>query len=344
MYTSYFNLTEAPFSITPDPRYLYMSKRHREALAHLLYGIQQGGGFVQLTGEVGTGKTTLCRCMMLNLPGSVDAALILNPRISEKELLSTICDELHIEYPAFGSVKVLLDRLNQHLLQAHARGRRTVLLIDEAQNLTMRVLEQVRLLTNLETEKHKLLQIILVGQTELVHVLDQPMMRQLAQRITARYHLLPLSVEDTMGYVAHRMRVAGSYRPVFTRSAVRKVAKFSQGVPRLINAVCDRSLLGAYSSDESVVTPQIVAAAAKEVRGMRKVPWYRRPLFFGATGLALFLIGAMVHHHTRTTDRPSPASVRQTKSDKMATVQKERHMLGEEVGHGAFERSPRRVS
>ncbi len=273
MYAPYFGLTEPPFSITPNPRYLYMSGRHREAMAHLIYGLRETGGFVQLTGEVGTGKTTLCRCMMLKLPKNVDVALILNPRIDEIELLATICDELRVPYPSGATVKNLIDRLNHHLLQAHAQGRRTVLVIDEAQNLSKGVLEQIRLLTNLETSRRKLLQIILVGQTELIHLLNRRDLRQLAQRITARYHLLPLSAFDTRLYVRYRLAVAGRRQPLFSNAAYRQVYRSSQGVPRLINVICDRALLGAYANDQAMVTAATVRAAAREIFGHSPRRW-----------------------------------------------------------------------
>src|SRR5262245_32402722 len=209
MYAAYFGLTEPPFSISPDPRFLYMSERHREALAHLLFGIGEGGGFVQLTGEVGTGKTAISRCFLEQLPPHVDVAFVLNPRLTAAELLATVCDELRIPYPlGTRSLKVLVDALYQYLLGAHARGRRTVLMIDEAQNLPPEVLEQIRLLTNLETATQKLLQIILIGQPELIELLDRQDLRQLAQRVTARYHLLPFSEPETREYMRHRLAVA----------------------------------------------------------------------------------------------------------------------------------------
>ena len=267
MYTSQFGLTEAPFSLTPNPRYLYMSERHREGLAHLLYGIRQPGGFVQLTGEVGTGKTTLCRCLLEQLPPEVDIALILNPRLSVVEFLAAACDELHVVYPAAAepSVKVLVDALHGYLLRAHAQGRRTVLIIDEAQNLDAEVLEQIRLLTNLETPTEKLLQIILIGQPELMRLLERQDLRQLAQRITARYHLLPFSARDTYAYVRHRLKVAGGNEALFTRAALWWVRWSSGGVPRVINVLCDRALLGAYAHDRRRVGAATVRRAAREV-------------------------------------------------------------------------------
>ncbi len=272
MYNEFFGLTEAPFAITPDPHFLFMSDRHREAYAHLLYGFSEGGGFVQLTGEVGTGKTTLCRSVLEQLPVHVDVAYILNPRLTDVELLANICDELHISYPEGSlSLKTLVDNLHRYLLDAQGRGRRTVLIIDEAQNLSPDVLEQIRLLTNLETSTQKLLQIILIGQPELIKLLDRQELRQLAQRITARYHLLPFSVAETKAYVAHRLDVAGGAGNVFTRGALTEIYRYSRGLPRLINVICDRSLLGAYVQGHRRVSAQTVRQAIREVTG-REVP------------------------------------------------------------------------
>ncbi len=273
MYTTYFGLTEAPFSMTPDPRYLYMSERHREALAHLLYGVGESGGFVQLTGEVGTGKTTLCRCLLEQLPPRVDVALILNPRLTDIELLAAVCDELRIPYPAgTTSRKLLVDALYRHLLDAHEQGRRTVLIVDEGQDLATDVLEQIRLLTNLETPTQKLLQIILIGQPELIRLLGTEELRQLAQRVTARYHLLPFSEDDTRAYIVHRLRIAGQTRTIFTDAATRAVHKAARGIPRLINAICDRALLGGYTQDQRRVMAATVRRAAREVLGETLTP------------------------------------------------------------------------
>ena len=266
MYLKHFNLSERPFSITPDPRFLYMSDRHREALAHLLYGLGEGGGFVQLTGEVGTGKTTICRCLLEQVPGNVDVALVLNPKVTAEELIATVCDELGVAYPAqIHSIKMLTDVLNRHLLETYARGRRTVLIIDEAQNLSSDVLEQVRLLTNLETPTRKLLQIILIGQPELRALLARPEMRQLAQRVTARYHLEPIALQEVSGYIQHRLQICGASHIVFNKRTVDLIRRLSGGVPRLINVLCDRSLLGAYVEGKSQVDRQIVKKAAREV-------------------------------------------------------------------------------
>jgi general secretion pathway protein A len=278
MYTSFFGLQEKPFAITPDPRYLYLSERHAEALAHLLYGINEAGGFIQLTGEVGTGKTTVIRSLLEQLPGHADVALILNPRVTPAEFLLTICEELHVAVPepGRGSTKVLMDLLGRHLLDTHARGRRVVLIVDEAQNLSTQTLEQVRLLTNLETATTKLLQIILIGQPELRELLDKPELRQLAQRITGRYHLNPLSAEESAAYVKHRMRVAGATAEVFTPAALREIHRLSGGVPRIINVICDRALLGAFTQEDHRVGGALVRQAASEVYGRPiPAPWLK---------------------------------------------------------------------
>lgn len=266
MYLAHFNLSERPFSITPNPRFIYMSQYHREALAHLLYGLGEGGGFVQLTGEVGTGKTSLCRCLMEQVPDNVDLAVVLNPKVTAIELIATVCEELGIEYQEQdATIKKLTDVLNRYLLESHARGRRTVLIIDEAQNLSADVLEEVRLLTNLETSTQKLLQIILIGQPELRTLLQREDMRQLAQRVTARYRLEPLSREETRAYIKHRLNICGATRPIFNKSAVDRVFKLSGGIPRLINVLCDRALLGAYTEGKLQIDKRIVQQAANEV-------------------------------------------------------------------------------
>ena len=292
MYTTYFGLAEAPFSMTPDPRYLYMSERHREALAHLLYGVGEGGGFVQLTGEVGTGKTTLCRCLLEQLPPGVDVALILNPRLTDIELLAAVCDELRIPYPAgTTSRKLLVDALYRHLLDAHEQGRRTVLIVDEGQDLAPDVLEQIRLLTNLETPTQKLLQIILIGQPELIRLLDKEELRQLAQRVTARYHLLPFSEDDTRAYIVHRIQIAGQKKKIFTDAAMHAVHEAARGIPRLINAICDRALLGGYTQDQRRVMAATVRRAASEVLGERLAPRpARRWQWVGAAVLVAALV------------------------------------------------------
>jgi general secretion pathway protein A len=266
MYIEHFNLTERPFSITPDPRFLYMSARHREALAHLLYGLGESGGFVQLTGEVGTGKTTICRCLLEQVPENVDIAMVLNPKVTSAELIATVCDELGVEYPADNSsIKTLTDALNRFLLDAYARGRRIVLIIDEAQNLDAEVLEQVRLLTNLETSTQKLLQIILIGQPELRTLLARDDMRQLSQRITARYHLEAITRDEAGAYISHRLQICGNSRNIFNKRAVDRIHRLSGGIPRLINVLCDRAMLGAYVEGKMNVDPKVVKKAAHEV-------------------------------------------------------------------------------
>ena len=270
MYTNFFGINDKPFSITPDPRYLFLSERHGEALAHLVYGVTESGGFIQLTGEVGTGKTTLCRTLLLNrMPKNADVAVVLNPQLSALEFLEAICEEVHVKPPEpRGSIKALTDALNRHLLDSHAQGRRTILVVDEAQNLAPDVLEQVRLLTNLETSKQKLLQIILIGQPELRDLLAREDLRQLAQRITGRYHLEPLSRDETAQYIEHRLRVAGALGEIFDGAAKREVYRLTKGVPRLINVICDRALLGAYSRESRRVNSGLVRRAAAEIEGI----------------------------------------------------------------------------
>ncbi|MEO8444132.1 MAG: AAA family ATPase [Gammaproteobacteria bacterium] len=300
MYTSFFGLNEKPFSITPDPRYLYMSERHAEALAHLIYGVKESGGFIQLTGEVGTGKTTLVRSLLQQLPEFADVAVVLNSQLSRVEFLSSICEELHIELPEQrNSIKALTDVLNAYLLKNHSQGRRTILIVDEAQNLRVEVLEQVRLLTNLETAKQKLLQIILIGQPELRELLARNDMRQLAQRITGRYHLEPLTRDETIAYIDHRLKVAGAIGQIFSVPARRELFRLSGGVPRMINVIADRALLGAYTIEQREVTPELVREAVAEVYdrppagfGRWQRPWWAHPsglAGLGVTGLLIVL-------------------------------------------------------
>ena len=266
LYGAWFGLQREPFSIAPDPRALFMSERHREALAHLLYGVQGGGGFVLLTGEIGAGKTTVSRCFLEQVPPHCQVAYVFNPRQTVLELLASICQEFGLQVPEGGSVKVLVDALNTFLLASHAQGRSSVLIIDEAQALSADVLEQLRLLTNLETHERKLLQIVLIGQPELRALVAGPGMEQLAQRVIARYHLGPLSANDTLRYVQHRLAVAGLVGPVpFDAAALRRVHERSRGVPRRINLLCDRALLGAYATERRQVDVAIVERAAAEV-------------------------------------------------------------------------------
>lgn len=269
MYKSFFGIKANPFSIAPDPHFLFMSDGHREALAHLRYGLGEGGGFVLLTGEVGTGKTTVCRCILEQVPEDTNIAFVFNPKLTSQELLATICDELRIDYPETSGSKILIDRLNAYLLAAHGRGQRTVLIIDEAQNLSYEVLEQIRLLTNLETNQQRLLQIILLGQPELQDLLEQPQLRQLAQRIAARHHLMPLNLSETGAYIRHRLAVAGMEQSVFAPSALKEVFRASYGTPRMINLICDRALLGAYGKGVRRVDRALIREAARQVFGRK---------------------------------------------------------------------------
>jgi len=265
LYESYFGLTERPFSIAPDPDYLYMSSRHKEAMAHLSYGLSQGGCFIVLTGEVGTGKTTLCRNLLTDLPSNVDVALILNANLGSTELLQTVCDELKIKYTEQATQKQLLDLINAHLLKTFAENRHTVLIIDEAQLLTRDVLEQIRLLTNLETTKSKLLQIILIGQPELYDLLSRNDLRQLAQRVTARYHLGALERNEIEEYINCRLSVAGCKQPLFSGKALNKIHSLTDGIPRKINVLADQALLATYSQNKTLVEASIITKTAKEV-------------------------------------------------------------------------------
>ena len=272
MYAPFFGLTQDPFSIAPDPHYLFMSGRHREALAHLLYGLDGGGGFVVLTGEIGTGKTTVCRCFLEQVPAHCNVAYIVNPRLTAAELVQTVCEDFGVVAPSTAAgaetVRHWTGLLNQFLLQAHAAGRNCVLIIDEAQQLSAEVLEQLRLLTNLETNERKLLQIVLIGQPELRDMLARPELEQLAQRVIARFHLDALSAEESTQYITHRLAVAGWSGPLpFDRAALRDIHRLARGVPRRINLLCGRALLGAYASGQRVVGRATVARAAREVFG-----------------------------------------------------------------------------
>ena len=270
MYQSFFGLKGKPFSITPDPRFLYLSQHHREGLAHLVYGTDETGSFALLTGEIGTGKTTLSRLLLEQVPDDVQVALILNPMQTPLELLKSICDELSISYPEnCDSRKELVDNLNTYLLDIHSRNQRVVVIIDEAQNLDFETLEQIRLLTNLETGDHKLIKIILIGQPELRDMINRPDLKQLSQRITARYHLPPLSRKETGAYIRHRLKIAGGHPGIFTRSAIDALYKQSEGVPRLINIFAERALLGAYAKDKRVVDKRLIKKAVNELLGIR---------------------------------------------------------------------------
>lgn len=319
MYQSYFGLTEAPFSIAPSPRYLFMSQRHQEALAHLLYGINGDGGFVLLTGEVGTGKTTVCRCLLEQIPETCDVAYIFNPKLTVEELLSTICVEFGIACPpGNASIKVFVDRINEHLLSAHAKGRHAVLIIDEAQNLSPDVLEQMRLLTNLETDKRKLLQIILIGQPELGVMLEHPELRQLAQRIVARYHLGALTRQEVTTYVQHRLEVAGTVRPLFPASLMGRLHRLSGGIPRVINLLCDRALLGTFVQGKERVDRATLARATREVFPK---PTARRPRLWQAFAAgSVALAGAAIAVGTLYLGNQGEAKEKSTATQTMTPV------------------------
>lgn len=298
MYNQYFGLNDSPFSIAPNPHYLYMSERHREALAHLLYGIRTDGGFILLTGEVGTGKTTVCRCLLDQIPENVDTAFILNPKLTAVELLATICDDLGIDYPDNATIKGLVDRLNDFLLSSLQADRRTVLIIDEAQNLSADVLEQLRLLTNLETNQRKLLQIILLGQPELLTLLSQPELRQLSQRITARFHLDALDRNEVAEYIEHRLSIAGAQRQLFRPDAINRIYRLSEGIPRLINLICDRALLGAYVENRSLVDTKIVNKAGREILVPGPVEKSSSLLHVGLAACLLLAAVGTVYYYT----------------------------------------------
>ena len=310
LYQAFFGLAREPFSIAPDPRTLFMSERHREALAHLLYGVQGGGGFVLLTGEIGAGKTTVCRCFLEQVPSNCRVAYVFNPRQTAGELLLSIAQEFGVALPAeasAGSSKALVDALNRFLLQLHADGGQAVLIIDEAQALSAELLEQLRLLTNLETSERKLLQIILIGQPELRAMVAAPSLEQLAQRIIARYHLGPLSAQETEQYVHHRLECAGRQGPVpFDAASLRRLHGLSRGVPRRINLLADRALLGAYAAGQPQVDQRIVERAAAEVDGREAAPpegllggpgSWRRTSLLAAAGLVVTLLAAALARH-----------------------------------------------
>lgn len=289
MYNNYFGFSQNPFSITPNPAFLYLSPTHQDALSHLVYGVGQGGGFVALTGEVGTGKTTLIRSLLEQQLDDIEVALCLNPQLTATEFVANICDELNVSYNDGSSLKELIDNLNVYLLEAHAKGKRVVAIIDEAQQLSRDVLEEIRLLTNLETANDKLLRIILVGQPELQAMLARNDLRQLSQRITARSHIAPLSKKDTAAYIKHRIRVAGGHPDLFTPAALKRIYQLSNGVPRVINVLSERALMGTYGREKRRANVAIVNQAAQESLGISGHSHW--PLWLGA-GILVVLLAA----------------------------------------------------
>jgi general secretion pathway protein A len=291
MYCEYFGLQEKPFSLAPASRLLYLSRQHWEAIAHLLYGVEDDWGFVLLTGEIGTGKTTICRFLLEQLPENVEVALIINPKLTAEELLATICDEFRIPYPEGNkSIKVFVDKINAFLLDVHSKACKALLIIDEAQCLSAEVLDQLRLLTNLETDQSKLLRIILIGQPELRDKLSKPELVQMAQRITARYHIGPLSKKETAEYVDHRLKAAGCQGNLFPDSTIKEIHHFSKGIPRLINAICDRALLGACLQKHSFVNKATLSMAAQEVSSDREFIKKNKKTVLQKWGFAVFFI------------------------------------------------------
>lgn len=267
MYQQYYGFYESPFNITPDPRFLFFSGRHQEAFDHLIFGIRERKGFIQITGEVGTGKTTLCRALLDELGEGFRTALILNPCVTGPQLLRSVLTEFGLTASRNDRV-VWLETLNRFLLEQVDAQQNVVLLIDEAQDLSAELMEQIRLLSNLETDRQKLLQIVLIGQPELREMLDDPGLRQLRQRITIRYHLTPLDAAETQQYIFHRLRVAGGNgRPTFSKSALKSIYRYSAGIPRLINAVCDKALLCGYVEGQDHLKGRHLRRAIRELEG-----------------------------------------------------------------------------
>jgi len=304
MYKKYFAIEELPFSNTADPAFLYMSEQHREAFAHMLYGVNNGAGIIVLTGEVGSGKTLLCKCLSQRLPTEADIALVHNTKISTCELFVSICEKLKISYPIESvSIKVLLDAIQRHLNEQISTGRKTIVIIDEAQNLSIDTLEHIRLLSNLETDKSKLLQFILVGQPALNQTLTHSDIGGFAQRIGAHYHLNALSRDDVSAYVKHRLAVAGTTKLLFPEGAVRTLVRLSRGIPRLINAICDRTLLATYAQNKPIVTQSVMKSAAQEVFGVTTVVKNNSHFAYAAAFIVAIALSALfISWHPDNTD------------------------------------------
>jgi general secretion pathway protein A len=326
IYLKHFGLVREPFSIVPDPGFLYPSNHHRQAVAHLKYGLDREGGFILLTGEVGTGKTTLTRTMLKRLPAHVRVAYVLNSKLEVSDALASICTELSIELPGNSSLsftKLCTDALNQDLLQAHAQGKKTLIVIEEAQNLTSEVLETLRLLSNLETHTHKLLHILLVGQPELLEILAQKELRQLNQRVVSRFHLLPLDKDDLANYVNHRLHRAGAKQPIFDSACMSMLYRLTKGVPRLINLVCQHSLLAAYSTEARIITPKLIKQASVEILGEQKssqplVKYWPHGLAAALLAIVVWLIAA-----GSGIENQEPSAYQEPSADKEPSAEKE---------------------
>ncbi len=334
MYREYFGLKENPFSIAPDPHYFYMSEGHREALAHLLYGLKIDSGFIMLTGEIGAGKTLLCRCLFAEIPADTDTAFILNPKVTADELLANICDEFDIAYPEGNkSNSVFVSAIYRFLMETHKRNRRALLILEEAQNLSPEVLEQIRLLTNMETSQRKLLQIIMVGQPELIDVVNKSELRQLAQRITARYHLGPLSEKEVGEYVEHRLRVAGLTRGrLFPDETLKLLYRLTGGIPRLINVICDRSLIGAFTQSRETVDKKTLKTAAKEVMGADPKKKQERLMYGGmAAALAVLVFVVLLGFYLYPLSTPNDGKRTEKTDNLFDNVAVSKHSAGSDA-------------
>lgn len=327
IYLQHFGLKREPFSIVPDPGFLYPSNQHRQAVAHLKYGLDREGGFILLTGEVGTGKTTLTRTMLKRMPAHIRVAYVLNSKLNVTDLLASICDELGIELPTdspesrgLSFSKTRIDALNQNLLQAHAEGQKTLIVIEEAQNLSADVLETLRLLSNLETNTHKLLHILLVGQPELLDILAQKELRQLNQRVVSRFHLLPLEKDDVANYVNHRLHRAGAKGSLFNNACISVLFRLTGGVPRLINLVCQHSLLATYSTGSRVVSPKLIKEAAVEILGSRNTVDNNKKSFIILTVLLVLVAVLMISLANQTRFTPEPSVDMEPSTDKQSPV------------------------